>query len=289
MRRTQGFAGRDRISQSRVNTWRRENRMVLLRGLPLDTLPEEFEEACRARLSQHQSLQFEWELSCNAWRKHRGRVALGFENTDVCAEAERRLAGWPSKFHPICMNKVTKLRPPRTSSNSVTGTESTTNNPSLLTEKPPSDIAKSLSSPQTTNETATVRRPISQAPPAAETIDLTAGSPPAPGRPLTLTLRLSTPVNVPCAAAAAVQEASFIAAETAAAADAAVAEAHAAAFCGFRAEEAGDIAAAASAQEQASAAEERARSAYGAAATAARIASAYSSCISPRDDFCPYG
>ncbi|KAM3452021.1 hypothetical protein MY3296_004889 [Beauveria thailandica] len=255
MRRTQGFAGKDRISQSRVSTWRRENRMVLLRGLPLNTLPEEFEEACRARLSQHQSLQFEWELPCNAWRKHRGRVALGFENADVCAEAERRLAGWHPKFHPICMKKVTKL---------------------------------SLSSPQTTNETATVRRPISQAPPAAKTIDLTAGSPPAPGRPLTLTLRLSTPVNVPCAAATAVQEASFIAAEAAAAADAAVAEAHAAAFCAFRAEEAGDIAAAASAQEQASAAEERARSAYGAAATAARIASAYSSCISPRDDFCPY-
>ncbi|KAF1734704.1 hypothetical protein CRV24_006247 [Beauveria bassiana] len=138
----------------------------------------------------------------------------------------------------------------------------------------------------TTKETATSHRPPSQLPPAAKTVDLTTSSPRAPAR--SLAFRLSTPVNVPCAAATAVQEASCIAAEAAAAADAAVAEAHAATFRAFTAEAAGDVAAAASAQEEASAADERARSAYGAAASAARIASAYSSCISSRDDFYRY-
>ncbi|KAM3498004.1 hypothetical protein MY10362_008661 [Beauveria mimosiformis] len=286
MTRSKGFATKDWSSQSRVNTWRRENRIVILKGMPLNMPPEEFEAACGERLPQHQSLQFEWERPCNPWRKHQGRVALGFENAEVRAEAEQRLAGWHWNFHPILIQKIPKSRFPRICGKSATETKSTTNKPTLLTENVPYNITKSLSSAQTTKETATYRRPLSQAPPAAETIDLTAGSPPAPARPLTL--RLSTPVNVPCAAATAVQEASCIAAEAAAAADAAVAEAHAATIRALAAEAAGDIAAAASAQEQASAAEEKARSAYGAAATAARIASAYSSCISPRDDFCRY-
>ncbi|OAA35489.1 hypothetical protein BBO_08713 [Beauveria brongniartii RCEF 3172] len=286
MTMSKDFTAKDRSSQSRVNTWRRENRMVILKGMPLNMPPEECEAACRVRLPQHQSLQFEWERPCNPWRKHRGRVALGFENAEVRTEAEQTLAGWHWDFHPILIQKVPKPRFRRVCGKSATETKSTTNNPSLLTENAPSNIIKSLSSAKTTKETATFRRPLSQAPPAAETIDLTAGSPAAPARPLTL--RLSTPVNVPCAAATAVQEACCIAAEAAAAADAAVAEAHAATFRAFTAEAAGDIAAAASAQEQASAAEERARSVYGAAATAARIASAYSSCISPLDDFCRY-
>ncbi|EJP63731.1 uncharacterized protein BBA_07375 [Beauveria bassiana ARSEF 2860] len=250
-RRKQGFAAKDRSSQCRVETWRRENRMIILRGMPFSTLPEEFEAACRARLSQHQSLQFEWEPSCHPWLMDRGRVALGFESAEMRAEAERRLEGWYWKAHPI--KQVTKTRP---------------------------------SPAQTTKETATSHRPPSQLPPAAKTVDLTASSPRAPAR--SLAFRLLTPVNVPCAAATAVQEASCIAAEAAAAADAAVAEAHAATFRAFTAEAAGDVAAAASAQEEASAADERARSAYGAAASAARIASAYSSCISSRDDFYRY-
>ncbi|KAM3488506.1 hypothetical protein MY3957_008203 [Beauveria namnaoensis] len=284
-RRKHGFAAKDRSSQCRVEAWRRENRMMILRGMPFSTPPEEFEAACHARLSQHQSLQFEWEPSCNPWLIHRGRVALGFENAEMRAEAERRLEGWYWKAHPI--KQVTKTkRPPRTCSKSATETKSTTNNPSFVTENAFFDIKKRPSPAQTTKETFTSHRPPSQLPPAAKTVDLTASSPRAPAR--SLAFRLLTPVNVPCAAATAVQEASCMAAEAAAAADAAVAEAHAATFRAFTAEAAGDVAAAASAQEEASAADERARSAYGAAASAARIASAYSSCISSRDDFYRY-
>ncbi|KAM3470313.1 hypothetical protein MY8738_009796 [Beauveria namnaoensis] len=109
-RRKHGFAAKDRSSQCRVEAWRRENRMMILRGMPFSTLPEEFEAACHARLSQHQSLQFEWEPSCNPWLIHRGRVALGFENAEMRAEAERRLEGWYWKAHPI--KQVTKTLPP---------------------------------------------------------------------------------------------------------------------------------------------------------------------------------
>ncbi|TQV93682.1 hypothetical protein IF1G_07414 [Cordyceps javanica] len=317
--------------------------LILFIGMGCTAPPDEFERACRRRLSSEPgSAQFEWEPIMSERRLHRGRVAVGFDSPSLCAQARQDLEKWTWKNHPIGMEDaattlITKRKKkkrrnrhcgaanplPSSTGHAASGcpknplSNQTTNNtavavfPALpLAENsakkspaaqeeaflPTSKRANHSSADQTidcdstanptpaqTKKDANLIRPPPKHPfhpRTVEIIDLTNDPSPPSSSPARQPMTTAALVNVPCAAAAAMDEAAGVAAGAAAYADTALKDASEATFRLFEAEMAGDAEAAAAARKDLVAADQRASAAYGAAATAARIAAAYSSSIS---------
>ncbi|OAA72989.1 hypothetical protein LEL_08773 [Akanthomyces lecanii RCEF 1005] len=298
---------------AQVSVWRKKKRLLVLAGMGSKTEPVAFEKACRAQFSHPYAAEFLWMPNKKARRKHQGKVAVGFDDPSQREAAVPNLLRWTWKNHQIQIEgmsykkylnglpagqaapkKSTQNRPlPSTQQNTFqplkkpqahrivpqnTAATVATAAPFSASVAPPKQVGDP--SPTTNIQPKTRALQIMAVPKSPFVIDPIGDSYLEPT--CSVPNCVVTAVNVPRAAAAAVHEAAGIAAVTAAAAQTAVDEAQAATFRAFNAETRGDLVAAAAAKEDAAAADERARTAYGAAATAARLAAAYSGSISLR-------
>ncbi|ATY65564.1 hypothetical protein A9K55_001270 [Cordyceps militaris] len=244
------FKAEKRDYDERVADWRATGCLLLLRGMGGKACPQKLEEALRARCpGPMEAARWAWEPSPKTNRKHSGCLALGLESAEQRALAVAAIKGWVWGGFLINMEGI-KNRLPTTAT-----------------------AVSSLPHGNSTTDKADRRRPQRLTTPhTVPNIDLVGNSSTPP----------TSPVSVPCAAAAAVSDAADIATKASACAERALTKAKAATVRAFAAEAAGDKDTAAAANEDAEAADEEAKAAYGAAAAAARIASTYLAVIAVR-------
>ncbi|EGX88289.1 hypothetical protein CCM_08332 [Cordyceps militaris CM01] len=244
------FEAEKRDYDERVADWRATGCLLLLRGMGGTACPQKLEEALRARCpGPMETARWAWEPSPRTNRKHNGCLALCLESAEQRALAVAAIKGWVWGGFLIHMEGI-KNRLPTTAT-----------------------AVSNLPCGKSTTDKADRRRPQRLTTPhTVPNIDLVSNSSTPP----------TSPVSVPCAAAAAVSDAADIATKASACAERALTKAKAATVRAFAAEAAGDKDTAAAANEDAEAADEEAKAAYGAAAAAARIASTYLAVIAVR-------
>lgn len=93
--------------QAQVSVWREKKCLLYLSGMGSKMEAAEFETACCARLSHPYPVKFLWMPSKKASRKHRGKVAVGFDHPSQQREAAVvDLVRWTWKNHLIRIEGV---------------------------------------------------------------------------------------------------------------------------------------------------------------------------------------
>ncbi|CAH0054866.1 unnamed protein product [Clonostachys solani] len=94
--------------ESRIGVYRRRQRLLVARSIHFQASRVDFETACRAKLSNPDSVQFFWQESNNRRHTHRGWVMLGFDTRENCRLALNELANFRVRNRDVNISKASR-------------------------------------------------------------------------------------------------------------------------------------------------------------------------------------
>ncbi|CAG9973988.1 unnamed protein product [Clonostachys byssicola] len=95
--------------ESRIGVYRRRQRLLVARSIHFRASRADFETACRAKLSNPDSVQFFWQDANHVGHtNHRGWVMLGFDTRENCRLAQRELVNFRVRNRNVNISVASK-------------------------------------------------------------------------------------------------------------------------------------------------------------------------------------
>ena len=92
--------------EGQLALYRRRQRLLVANNISFKATVTDFEIACRARLSQPNTVRFFWRTPEKSWNKNRGWVMLGFELRTDCRRALEELKDFEFRGRKIGVHKA---------------------------------------------------------------------------------------------------------------------------------------------------------------------------------------